>query len=92
MKGRFKMDKDKSTPTFDSFDIPLIAFLLTKDHEYISTKRDDSGRVCFSFHSTPQIQSDVFNFSNDALVPSQQFYRNLTKIWRIIKNTNGGGR
>jgi hypothetical protein len=75
-------DTDRIFPTYD---IPLIAFLMTKNHEILKTEQTGSNRVCFYFDLTPQLQSDVFNHSNDGLVPSQQYYRNLTKIWRIIK-------
>lgn len=78
--------------TFDSKDIPLVAYLHTLGHKIqsVTTARDNLKRVSFIFSETKKLIEDLYNYQRNESIPVQDYYRSLSYVWTLIKKNSGG--
>jgi hypothetical protein len=73
---------------FSSQDVSLVAYLHSKSHKILrALERDNFNRISFVFAETPQLLTDVYNYTKDEPIPVQTYYRSLSFVWNLIKQS-----
>ena len=76
--------------TFTSQDISLVAFLYTKGNKILNiTRRDNFNRKSFVFQETKPLLDHLYDYQRNQAIPVQDYYRSLSHIWGLIKQTGG---
>jgi len=86
-KGDFKMDNISEVKTTDLF---LTSYLVLKGFQFSSPPKLENHLVVFSFHKSPEVEKESFNFINkdtdvDALSLLDSFRAIRTISWEVKK-------